>query len=75
MDSFLFNPEYHLRQDGNRVILFSDEEVSDRSEEWFSFIHPYHAMMLSFFDGQSNFQDEIEACASFFHLPFEKMKQ
>ena len=75
MDSFLFNPEYHLRQDGNRVILFSDEEVSDRSEEWFSFIHPYHAMMLSFFDGQSNFQDEIEACASFFHLPFEKMKE
>ena len=75
MNSILFNPEYHLRQDGNRVILFSDDDVSDKSEEWFSFIHPYHAMMFSFFDGQNESQDEIEACASFFHLPLQKMKE
>ncbi len=75
MDSILFNPEYHLRQDGNRVILFSDDDVSDKSEEWFSFIHPYHAMMFSFFDGKNKSQDEIEACAQFFHLPLLKMKE
>lgn len=74
MKSILFNPEYHLRQDGNRVILFSDEEVSEVSEEWFSFIHPFHAMMLSFFDGQKTYSEEVEQCATFFNLTITKME-
>lgn len=73
--SLLFNPDYHLRQDGSRVILFSDEEVSEDSEEWFSFIHPFHAMMLSFFDGQKSYAEEVEQCAMFFKLSFAKMEE
>lgn len=75
MKSLIFNPCYHLRQDGNRVILFSDDEVSDGSEEWFSFIHPFHAMMFSFFDGQTTYKQEIEACANYFNLSYEKMEK
>jgi radical SAM protein with 4Fe4S-binding SPASM domain len=75
MKSLLFNPEYHLRQDGNRVILFSDDEISEISEEWFSFIHPFHAMMLSLFDGQKSYHEELEQCAFFFNLPFHKMEK
>ncbi|MDE5561210.1 MAG: radical SAM protein [Bacteroidaceae bacterium] len=75
MKSVVFNPEYHLRQDGSRVILFSDAEVSDASEEWFSFIHPFHAMMFSFFDGQRTYIEELEQCATFFNIPFYKMEE
>ncbi len=74
MKSIIFNPEYHLRQDGNRVILFSDEDVSEVSEDWFSFIHPLHAMMFSFFNGQSAAESEVEQCSRFFNLPLQKMK-
>lgn len=74
MKSIIFNPEYHLRQDGNRVILFSDDDVSNTSEDWFSFIHPLHAMMFSFFNGQSDAESEIERCSRFFNLPLQKMK-
>lgn len=72
--SLLFNPDYHLRQDGNRVILFSDEEVSEKSEEWFSFIHPFHAMMFSFFDGRKSYVEEVRLCAEFFKISFSKME-
>ena len=75
MRSILFNPEYHLRQDGNRVILFSDEDVSDFSEDWFSFINPFHAMMFSFFDGQSSYDEELRRCASFFNISFKKIEK
>lgn len=75
MESLIFNPEYHLRQDGNRVILYSNEEVSDNSEVWFSFINPLQAMMLSFFDGRSSYTDEVENCSKFFNLKFEKMNE
>lgn len=75
MKSILFNPEYHLRQDGNRVILFSDEELSDLSEEWFSFIHPFHAMMFSFFDGQSPYDEEVDRCAAFFNLSYKQTEE
>ena len=74
MKTLLFNPEYHLRQDGNRVILFSDDEVSEIAQEWFSFIHPYQAMMLSFFNGQEPYQQEIMACAEFFRLSYGAMR-
>ncbi len=75
MKSIIFNPEYHLRQDGNRVILFSDENVSNMSEDWFSFIHPLHAMMFSFFNGKNTAENEIEQCARFFNLPLQKMDE
>lgn len=43
------NPAYMLRQDGNRVILYGEEDERYHSEEWFSFIHPFYGMLLSVF--------------------------
>lgn len=73
MDSYLLNPDYLLRQDGNRVILCSKRELLYSGEDWFTFIHPFQAMMLSFFKGENPLEIEIANCANFFSLPYEKM--
>ena len=73
MDSYQLNPDYLLRQDGNRVILYSKRELSYGGEDWFTFIHPFQAMMLSFFNGENPLENEIANCARFFNIPFEKM--
>lgn len=70
-----FNPGYWLRQDGNRVILLGESSKEWNSEEWFLFIHPYHAMMFSFFEGRMPFERELENCAKFFNLPLNRMKE
>lgn len=75
MDSYQLNPDYLLRQDGNRVILYSKRELSYGGEDWFTFIHPFQAMMLSFFGGESPLENEIASCAHFFNIPFEKMRK
>lgn len=61
-----FNPGYRLRQDGNRVVLFGEENSFYKTQEWFSFIHPYQAQLLSFFRGNDSIEIEIAKCAAFF---------
>lgn len=62
------NPAYILRQDGNRVILCGDESSDDKSEDWFSFIHPYYAMLLSFFsENGTSANEKIDKSANYFN--------
>lgn len=71
--SYIFlNPNYQLRQDGNRVILYGEENYEYHSEDWFSFIHPFHAMMFSFFKGQKECEYEIQEFAHYFSLSYEE---
>lgn len=61
------NPSYSLRQDGNRVILHGVENERDHSQEWFSFIHPYYGMLLSFFTFENyNLNEKISRCCEYF---------
>lgn len=69
------NPNYWLRQDGNRVILLGEKNDNWESQEWLSFIHPYHAIMFSFFKGELPFEKELENCATFFNLPINRTRQ
>lgn len=71
MSYIFFNPNYQLRQDGNRVILYGDESDAYQSEDWFSFIHPFHAMMFSFFKGQKEYEHEIQDFAHYFSLSYD----
>lgn len=73
MEKVILNPAYLLRQDGNRVIICSQQEEKWGVDEWFSFIHPYQAKMLSFFKGKFLFEKELRECADYFGLPLEKM--
>lgn len=72
MSYIYFNPNYQLRQDGNRVILYGDENDTYQSEDWFSFVHPFHAMMFSFFKGQKECEYEIQDFAHYFSLSHDE---
>lgn len=66
------NPSYSLRQDGNRVVLHGIDNEQNRSQEWFSFIHPYYAMLLAFFSvGAASAEEKIKACSSYFGTEVE----
>ncbi len=75
MDTYILNPSYLLRQDGSRVIICYQERINDKGEEWFSFIHPFHAQMLSFFNGLHTFESELKDCATYFGLSYDKMEK
>lgn len=72
---YILNPAYLLRQDKNRVILYYRDDIESNGEEWFTFIHPFHAKMLSFFKGEEEFDKEVKKCASYFGLDYNKMKR
>lgn len=69
------NPSYILRQDGNRVILCGDESTEYKSEDWFSFIHPYYGMLLSFFTNNLTAEEKIINCAKYFNRPKEYISE
>jgi len=69
------NPSYSLRQDGNRVVLHGEESGRNHSQEWFSFIHPYYGMLLSFFSfGNLDSEEKIKKCSEFFGKGSEYIK-
>lgn len=72
MSYIYLNPEYKLKQDGNRVILYGTENDEFQSDDWFSFIHPYHAIMFSFFKGEKESIYEIQEMADFFSLSYSE---
>lgn len=48
----IFNPDYHLKNDINRIILYSSQnKFNYSSPEWISFIHPVQAFILQSFNG------------------------
>ena len=74
MEKIILNPAYQLRRDGNRAIIVYQDRINDFSEDWFSFIHPLHAQLLSFFKGIDSYEIELENCANYFQLPIDTMR-
>jgi radical SAM protein with 4Fe4S-binding SPASM domain len=56
-EHFVVNPNYFIRHDANRSIItdryFKNKQIYS-SDNFFSFIHPYHAELLSFFNGYNS---------------------
>ena len=49
-DIYLFNPDYVMRNDTHRVVLFSGSQSNCLgAPNWESFLHPVHARIFSFF--------------------------
>jgi len=47
---YILNPDYVMRNDSHRVVLFSRDKTSQLStSHWESFLHPLHAQIFSFF--------------------------
>lgn len=75
---FVFNPSYILKNDLNRIILTNSVSNSfsifpNRSENisFSTLIHPIHAMLLSFFKGNSILQETLEEITFFFDITYE----
>ena len=75
-ETYILNPAYYLRNDVHRSIIGSfDYNKVDEStyDEFFSFIYPVNAQILSFFDGKNNLKKCIENISDFFQLSFEEV--
>ncbi len=71
---FILNPNYIMRSDINRIILastrFTDFD-NIAQDNLATFIHPIHAMMLSFFKGDKTLNENLLEISSFFNITFE----
>jgi len=70
---YVINPEYFLKNDGNKIIFCNrgSMEVSTvESESFFTYIHPYNAQLLSFFNGKNTLGQAITKAAAHFELPY-----
>lgn len=67
----IFNPEYKLRHDKNKVLLVTKNIYGEKrygaDEEFTGLIHPIHAMMLSFFNGKG-FEETIVDIHNYFDI-------
>lgn len=62
-DILVLNPNYFIRHDETRSLLWArDEKASENSFSYpfHSFIHPYHGQLLSFFNGSNTIEDVLD---------------
>lgn len=59
MKRYFLNPDYKLRKDGDRFLLYCRNDKKYDSEEVETFIHPYHAWILSLFSKGISLEDVI----------------
>ncbi len=72
----IFNPDYKLKFIEDRVILFSSSLFStsyNGEDGWESVIHPLHAMIFSFFNGNT-YINSLKKASVFFNVPYQKIK-
>lgn len=65
---YILNPNYDLRNDIYRVILFSRDRMNKSSStNWSSFIHPVQAALLSFFTAKRTLKENLILISNFFN--------
>lgn len=64
---YILNPIYTLQEDFNRIILVHDDD----RHYFFRYIHPMHAMMLSFFKGDKSLEENIIEIISYFDIDYD----
>ena len=64
---YIFNPDYVMRNDSHRVVIFSKSNLSRLSiPDWESFLHPLHAKIFSFFTFNRSLQTTILKLSEYF---------
>ena len=73
--TYILNPNYVLRNDVSRAIIATSDNTSFMPkagnlvvDDIVSIIHPNYAIILSFFDGKTPFNDVIEHICSYFQI-------
>ena len=76
-DVFIFNPAYILKNDITRIVITNEKgkfytdilEDIETNDGFLNFIHPLHAILLSFFDGNNAYGDIVTNSIELFELP------
>lgn len=68
-DIIILNPDYYLKNDLKRIILYSKNNVSKQSNyKWISFLHPIQAAILSFFSYGYNYSKCIKKLSHYLSI-------
>lgn len=68
-DIIILNPDYYLKNDLKRIILYSKNNVSKQSNSnWMSFLHPLQATILSFFTHGYNYSKCIKELSHYLSI-------
>ena len=74
-DVYILNPQYYLRNDVRRILLYSKSRTDIRScSNWYAFIHPLQAVMLSFFTHKRSLKKNIFLLSKYFHCELSEME-
>lgn len=73
---YIVNPSYRFLKDKNRVILHSVDRINDNHSEisFWGIIHPLHAQMFSYFNGESNLENVLFEISKHFNLSYDYIK-
>ena len=70
-DILVLNPAYYLKNDGNKIIFCTRENLKGVKipyESFFSYLHPLNAQLLSFFNGENLLRDAINKASLHFKM-------
>ena len=72
------NPGYMLVPDGTRVLFVSQDNVDPgvkHDDNWTSYIHPFNAQLLAFFNGKNTLEEVIVKASDFFGLTINEIEK
>jgi len=69
-EKYIINPAYFIRMDNNRAILSKRGriELSIPFEDFFTFLHPLNAQLLTFFNGKDTLGDVVNNISNKYNL-------
>jgi sulfatase maturation enzyme AslB (radical SAM superfamily) len=68
---FIINPAYFIKHDEKRTLITNRSDLLDEkvTDSFFSFVHPVHMMILSFFNGSTTLSQTYSAIDKFVNNP------
>ena len=75
---YVMNPGYMLVPDGTRVLFVSQDNVDPgvkHDDNWTSYIHPFNAQLLAFFNGKNTLEEVIVKASDFFGLTINEIEK
>lgn len=74
-DVVILNPDYHFKNDKDRIVMYSKKKVSfDSSIEWIGYIHPMQAMILGLFTTPQSLALHCKEIEEYFKLASDDVK-
>lgn len=74
-DVVILNPDYHFKNDLDRVVIYSKNKVASYSSlGWKSYIHPMQALVLSMFSTCMPLKEQLKLLSEKFKLSIEKVQ-